>query len=258
MAVFERFSGGVRPTHSGQTFLRQAQSILRQLDALVAISHSIGHGETGRLAIGFYPSLSAGNFRASLVELRHRFPQIEIEMIESSRSALVAALRSSTVDIAIVTGSAALPGCNAASLWTERIVFALPENHPLGGKDVVYWTDLKDQNVVLSRRDPGPELRDLIIAKLASPEDRPKISFHDVSRGSLWNLIGAGFGISLLTEANAGANFLGVIYKEIRDNTEPARIAYSAHWRPDNKNPALRSFLNLLAERYPLPACTTV
>jgi hypothetical protein len=39
----------------------------------------------------------------------------------------------------------------------------------------------------------------------------------------------------------------------VRDGAEPARIGYSAHWREDNHNPALASFLKVLGERYPLP-----
>jgi hypothetical protein len=34
---------------------------------------------------------------------------------------------------------------------------------------------------------------------------------------------------------------------------ERARLAYSAHWRADDEDPALTSFLRVLGERYPLP-----
>jgi DNA-binding transcriptional LysR family regulator len=253
MTVFDRSSGGVQMTPAGQEFLRVARSILEQVDALLATAHSTGRGEAGRLAIGFYTSLSAGSFRASLMDFRQRFPDVEIEMVEKSRPRLVTALRNGVIDIAIVTGSAPLPECLTASLWSERIMVALLEDHPLANKEFIYWTDLKAERVLLSRRDPGPELEDLIVAKLASPVDRPRILFHDVSRGSLWNLVGAGFGITLLTEATVGTNFVGVVYKDIRDTTEPTRIGYSAHWRADSENAALASFLKLLSERYPLP-----
>lgn len=253
MVVFERSSGGVSATPAGRNFLRVARSILEQLDALLATAHGTGRGEAGRLAIGFYTSLSAGNFRASLMDFRKRFPQVEIEMIEKSRPRLVTALRNGAVDIAIVTGAASLPECLTASLWSERIMVALLEDHPLANKEFIYWTDLKAERVLLSRGDPGPELEDLIVAKLPSPVDRPSIFLHDVSRGSLWNLVAAGFGITLLTEATVGTNFVGVVYKDIRDTTEPTRIGYSAHWRADNENPALASFLKILSERYPLP-----
>jgi DNA-binding transcriptional LysR family regulator len=253
MTVFERSSGGVRATPAGREFLRVARSILEQLDALLSMAHSTGRGEAGRLAIGFYTSLSAGNFRASLMDFRHRFPQVEIEMIESSRARLITALSNGVVDIAIVIGGAPFPESNSLSLWGERIMVALLENHPLANKEFIYWTDLKAERVLLSRRDPGPELENLIATKLASSSDRPRIQFHDVSRGSLWNLVGAGFGITLLTEATVGTNFAGVVYRDVRDATEPTRIGYSAHWRADNENPALASFLKILSERYPLP-----
>jgi hypothetical protein len=44
-----------------------------------------------------------------------------------------------------------------------------------------------------------------------------------------------------------------VIYRELRDGAEPARIGYSAHWRADNQNPALVNILRILGERYLLP-----
>ena len=63
-----------------------------------------------------------------------------------------------------------------------------------------------------------------------------------------------GFGVSLVTESDIGASFSGLIYRELRDGTGPSRIGYSAHWRADNDNPALASFLKLLGERYPSPS----
>lgn len=253
LVVFERSSGGVRVTPAGSQFLRTARSILEQIDALVTTAHHTGRGETGRLSIGFYTSLSAGNSRATLIELVQRFPLMDVDLIESSRTRLVTALRTGTLDVAVVTAGEPIAGCTAMPLWSERIVVALPVDHRLASNTTLYWTDLKDQTLLLSQRDPGPELRDVLIGKLASPRDRPKIIYHDVSGGSLRDLVAAGFGVSLATEASVGA-FPGVVYREVRDGTGPVWVGYSAHWRASNDNPALTSFLQLLAERYPLPA----
>jgi DNA-binding transcriptional LysR family regulator len=253
LIVFERFSGGVRATTAGRHFLRTARSILEQMDSLVNSAHYAGCGEAGRLTVGFYTSISAGNLRATLVDYKRRFSQIDVYLKESSRVRLVTALRNGALDIAIVTSELPLLGNQGKPLWSERILLALLEGHPLAGKDVVYWTDLRGETVLLSQYDPGRELEDLLLSKLVSPEDRPKIAHHDVSRGIIKSLIAAGFGVSLVTESDVGANFSGLTFRELRDGTGPSRVGFSAHWRSDNDNPALANFLKLLGERYPLP-----
>jgi DNA-binding transcriptional LysR family regulator len=257
MAVFERSSGGVRATQAGRQFLRSARSILEQVDALAARTQSTGRGEAGRLAVGFYTSLAAGNLRATLIDVSQRFPRLELEMFESSRGRLITALRNGVVDIAIVPGATALPDTKSMGLWSERMLVAIPEGHPFANRKSLHWVDLRGEKILLSRRDPGPELHDLLIAKVTSPGDRPKIVRHRAGLANLKSLVGAGFGVTVLTEASAGANFVGVIYRELSDGAEPARIGYSAHWRPDNQNPALANILKILGERYLLPVAYT-
>src|SRR6266404_2435194 len=254
MIVFERSSGGVRATQAGRDFLRMARSILEQMDTLVTGAYSVGRGEAGRLMIGFYTSLSAGNLRATLVDYAQRFPQIDLGMVESSRTRLVTALRNGVIDIAIVTGETPLLDSEAMPLWSDRTMVALPEDHRLSANEIVYWTDLRTETVLLSQYDPGRELEDLLISKLVSPDDRPKLKRHDISRGIIKSLVSVGFGVSLVTESDIGASFSGLVYREIRDGSGPSRIGYSAHWREDNNNPALTSFLKLLGERYPSPS----
>lgn len=60
-------------------------------------------------------------------------------------------------------------------------------------------------------------------------------------------------GISLMLESDIGADFAGLVYRELRDGAGPSRFDYSAYWRADNENPALTAFLKLLAERYGSP-----
>ncbi len=138
-------------------------------------------------------------------------------------------------------------------LWSERVLVALPQNHPLSERQTVYWTDLRGESVLLSHYDPGRELEDLLVSKLAAPEDRPEIKHHDVSRGIIKSLVSMKAGISLVLESDIGANFAGLVYRELRDGTGPSRLDYSAYWRSENASPALKAFLKMLSERYPSP-----
>ncbi len=211
MILFERSSGGVRAT--------EASSDL-----------------AGRLTIGFYTSLSAGNLRATLMDYSRRFPDIALHVIESSRTRLITALRNGAIDVAVVTGEVPLPNSKSIPLWSERILVVLPEGHRLAASETIHWTDLKGETLLLSQRDPGSEIQDLLTARLVSPADRPNVVRHDISRESIKSLIGAGFGIGLTLEASLGAIFSGVIHREARDGTGPVRID------------------QLLGERYPSPS----
>jgi DNA-binding transcriptional LysR family regulator len=189
VVVFERSSGGVKPTPGGREFLRTARIILEQVDALVASAKTTKRADAGRLAVGFCTSLSTGNLRATLLDFKVHFPDIELVTVERSRTRLTTALRNGTLDILVVTGAPPLLENQTLRLWSEQILVALPEDHPLTTRDVVLWTDLRNQTVLLSQYDPGHELEDVLISKLPLPGDRPQIERHDVSRGIIKSLI---------------------------------------------------------------------
>ncbi len=253
IAIFERYSGGVRPTQAGRDVLRLARAILEEFDALIATARSVHNNETGRLTVGFCTSLSAGDLQTSLLAFEERFPQIELVTVERSRTRLAAALRNGALDVLIVTGSLPSLDTEEVPLWSECVLVALPHDHPLAVRETVCWTDLRGETVLLSHYDPGKELEDLLISKLLAPEDRPKFERHDVSRGIIKSLISMHTGISLVLESDMGANFAGLVYRELCDGTGPSRFQFSVYWRPDNKNPALQQFQKLLSEGYSSP-----
>lgn len=251
ITLFERSTGGAYPTRVGHSFVRDMEHILREIDEMVVAARSVGRGDAGQLTVGFSTSLSAGNLRATLMEFTRRFPDVEITAIEGSRMRLLLALQSGHIDIAIVTGELPPISGRAMPLWTERIIVALPEAHPLAGHEIVQWTDLKGEKLLLSQHQAGPEIMDILVSKLSSPGDRPNLVQHDVSRGDIQSLVAAGFGVSLMCEAAVGFNCAGVAYREARDGTGPTRVGYTGYWDDANENPALKNFIKLLEERYP-------
>lgn len=251
IVLFERTSGGIRSTPAGRDFVNGVRRILDELQIVVDGAKAVGRGEAGYLTIGFYTSLSAGNLRASLIEFGNRFPQVGISTVEGSRSRLFDGIQNSTIDIAIVTGETASDCNRSMMLWSERIIVALPEDHPLAANEIIYWTDLKRERFLLSERDPGPEIQDILVAKLSSPGDLPDVVRHDVSPENIKSLVGAGRGVSLMCEACMGVSYAGVVYREARDGNGSTRIGYRAYWKGGNDNPALQNFIRLLEERCP-------
>lgn len=250
-ALFERTSGGVRPTLAGRDFVSGVRRVLNELQIVIDDAKAAGRGEAGYLVVGFYTSLSAGNLRSTLFDYSNRFPQVRINTVEDERSHLHIGLRNGTIDIAIVTGEPGAESGRSMALWSERILIALPEAHRLASKDVLNWADLKRERFVLSSRDPGPEIEAILIAKLVTPGESLDIDHQDVNAESLKSLVSVGRGITVVCESCMGSAPPGIVFRETRDGNGSTRVGFCAYWMPSNKNPALRKFIQVLEERCP-------
>ena len=87
VAVFERSNSGVRLTPVGTEILRTSRHLVDGVDHMLASAKAAGRGEAGRLAVGFYTSLSEGNLRASLMEYTRRFPELGNPPVRGSAGA---------------------------------------------------------------------------------------------------------------------------------------------------------------------------
>jgi DNA-binding transcriptional LysR family regulator len=244
--LFNRSSGGVRLTPAGVQFTQAATRLLEDLDTLVSTAKAMGRGEAGRLALGLLTSPSVAPLPAVLLDYAFRFPDVEIRLVEKLRAELMLDLKTGALDLAIVTGEAKEQDNESLSLWSERVLVALPQAHPLAERTFLYWTDLTDEKFLLSRRGPGPDLRDMLIAKLAAPGGRPRMTYQDVGGEGLLSLIAAGRGLALQCEGAVRAAFPGVVHREVRDGSGPGWVRFSACWKKDNANPVLTLFLGQL------------
>ncbi|WP_341021132.1 LysR family transcriptional regulator [Brevundimonas diminuta] len=249
--LFERTTRGAVPTREGVPFLDSARRILSDIDTLLANARAIRNGDAGELTIGFCSPLTSGNLRLAIVEFQRRFSGVRLNGIEGDRRRLSHALQAGLADLAVVTGKIDEPGLNRRSLWSERVMVALPEGHELVARDRIYWTDLRDQSFVLSSQDPGPDLLDLLKAKLAEPGYQPEADTQQVSRENVIAMVSAGWFLTLVPESALGVTHSGIVLRDVHEATGQTRIDYGCYWRTDNKSPALRRFLNLIRERYP-------
>jgi DNA-binding transcriptional LysR family regulator len=248
--LFERTNGGTRPTMAGQEFLATARRIVEGTDAALTRLKARCRGEGGHLAIGIYSSFSTGNLRATLMDHRQRFPEVEVEAVDAPRSQLLCDLASNALDVVIVPTPWPDWDGRRLSLWSERAIIALPEQHALAAFPAVRWCDLANERLLLPKRDPGPEFERLLAIKLRS-SGPPRIVFQAAGSDLLLNLVSAGYGALLVFEGATGAHYEGVVYRELHDDDGPTRVNFTAYWQEGNNNPALRPFLEILRERYP-------
>lgn len=248
--LFERTHGGSWPTADGREFLDAARHILEEIDSISTRFKGRTRGDGGRLSIGVHTSISAGNLRATLIEHHRRFPNVITSLVEGSREQLMSYLAGSAADVAfLVEDAPEFPG-KSLPVWSERVVAAIPENHPLCEREAIHWSDLECETLLLPQRGVGPEFHKMLGGRLGCAS-HSHLFHHDVAMDGLLALVGAGWGILLALEGATGAAYPGVVFREVHDVQAPVRLNFRACWRPSNGNPALRPFLDMLGERYP-------
>lgn len=244
--LFERHARGVRLTEAGRHFVELVAAGVDQLDHAVKAAGMAASGECGRLRLGVH-ALIPGSFLAELIErYRTEHPGIEIEITEGTARDAVMQLRADRLDIVFVAGTPELPDCHTRRIWTEPLLAALPERHPLAGQSSVTWVDLTEETFLVRHGGTGPQVHDHIVLRLAGRWAAPSILRFDVERGTLLSMVGQGFGITIVGAATSLQPIAGVVFLPITDEPEP--VAFSAVWSPFNQGAALRNLLTLAHE----------
>lgn len=100
--LFDRCSGGVRPTSAGRALLRHA---VTALDALDAADRELRGAEddTGPVRLGFFPAAGAVLVARALAALRQQLPRTRVMTREGTTPSLVRSLRTGTLDLALLS-----------------------------------------------------------------------------------------------------------------------------------------------------------
>lgn len=243
VSLFERHHAGVRLTAAGAQFVVHVKRALLQLDYALKNAGAAGRGANGQLGIGIFSSVASGFLRELLRAYLAHHPAVCIHISEGAAGEHIAHIRKGQLDVAFVRGSPVLSGCEVEALWTERMFLALPQEHRLCERDTIEWEALRDERFVVRQSEPGPQIHDYVIARLADLGYYPSVQRFDVGRDTLMHLVALDLGLTFVSEAATAMSFPEVTFRPIAGNDE--LLAFSAVWSPNNDNPAFRRFLSL-------------
>lgn len=254
ITLFDRLNRGSVLTQDGRIYVRAMQRIMQDYKEVNDWVLATRAGKVGRLTVGFYTSFSAGNLRATLAEFSDRYPDVAVRGFQRDRDLLVAGIENGLLDLAVMIGEIDYPGIKTRPFWSERVLAALPENHPLSQRERIFWSDLASERFLLTTHDPGPETRNTLLGKLGGPGVQPRIEMDDIDRATVLAAVALGRHLSIVAESALGFHYPGVTFREIHENGGHYRTGFSGYWRSDNDSPVLRRFLDFVAARYSLPA----
>lgn len=243
--LLERSNRGVWLTEAGGLLLEEARHIFLQLDQTVRAVQRVGHGQVGRLTLGFVPSSSNEALPPILRAFRERFPSVELFLREMRPDRVVQRLHERQIDAGFLYLPLEDPSLEIECVTREPLVVALPEAHPLASEDRVELQDLAREPFVLPasyQRMPG--LYGQVTEACRQAGFTPNAVQKDVwLMQTIVGLVAGGMGVALVPASLRNLHRKGVVYKPVR-GLSPT-VALGVIWRAEDPSPVLNSFLEV-------------
>lgn len=243
VSLFERRSIGSRLTDAGQRFSKRARSILHEVSFAKEDADSSGRAKRGRIAIGLIVSISKGPARNLIESWGGGLHDVELQFFETERSELLSDLSHRKIDALLAAGEPDAELGDALLIGREPIFLATCCDHPCTNRPALTWDDIQDETFIVSSREPGPEIHDFIVQRLARFGTKVDVRRHLLGREGIMNLVGLGFGVTLVVDHWRGVSYPNVTFSRI--GSQEDTVPFSLTWRPENDNPALRRFISL-------------
>jgi DNA-binding transcriptional LysR family regulator len=243
--LFERVGRGVRLTEAGHLLLEEARHHFVQIEQTVRVVQETGHGEIGRLSLGFIPAASNNILPPILREYRNRFPRVELFLREMMPDKAVQELHDGRVDVSFSFFPLEDETVRCKVICREALVVALPETHPLASESEVEMRALADEPFILPTQYSTPSLYGKVMDICRQAGFAPRAVQKDVGlMQTIIGLVAGEIGVALVPASLRNLNRKGVVYREVRDFTPTVEM--SVMWRRDNTRPVLTSFLQVV------------
>ncbi|MGL6337824.1 MAG: LysR family transcriptional regulator [Waterburya sp.] len=241
--LFFRTKRTVELTEPGKLLLKEAKQILERVEKAVSTVQKADRGELGSLIIGYTGPAFYTLLPKIIRSFRDRYPQVELVLKEICTNEQVEALNAEDIEVGFlhppVDGD-----FEFISIMREKMVLALPENHPLATLTKVPISKLSDQPFILFPRKVGPSLYNRLFSLCQQAGFCPKVVQEVTPQPTMIGLVAAGIGVSFVSESLQNLNRPGVVYRELDVVTPELELV--AAWKKDKVSPVLQKFLQIV------------
>ncbi|WP_062981858.1 LysR family transcriptional regulator [Nocardia anaemiae] len=196
--LLERTGRRVTLTPAALTLVEHAETILAALEQATADLAAARAALTGTLRIGAFPTAVATILAPALVTLSHDHPRLELLVTELDPATVPDALRTDTLDVALVqeydyVPAEPDPALDTEPLLEETIYLAAPTATPLENHRGASW-------IVGT---PGTLCHTMTIRACQAAGFTPRVRHHVDDFSTVLALVAAGQGVALVPELGA-------------------------------------------------------
>jgi LysR family transcriptional regulator, low CO2-responsive transcriptional regulator len=197
IVLFERFSGGMRPTAAGHALVEAGLAIEERMRLLSDEIEGIRSGKRGVLQLGVVST--AKYFAPAIIAAFKRdHPDIEVNLLVGNRAETIDTLRNHAVDLALMGRPPRQVPVRAAVFGDHPMVIIAPPGHPLASAGPIQKERIAAEQFLV--REPGSGTRIALELYLGEFPDRvDPLGIEMGSNETIKQAVMAGLGIALIS-----------------------------------------------------------
>ncbi|MEJ7930465.1 LysR family transcriptional regulator [Ramlibacter sp. AN1015] len=246
--LLERGTRNTTLTEAGQIALESARSALAHIDDISRLATAVARGEAGLLRIAFVGGASYRILPRYLPEFRRRYPEVKLELLESTSLEIVESVRSGLVDCGIVRH----PLIDAAGLSTrlledDPLVAAIPRGHRLASKPRLCLHDLAKEPFIQFSRTRAPSLNAIIALACRRSGFEPNVAQEALQIQTIISLVESGLGVALVPESSRASSGQAVEFRPLADHKELLKVGLALVFSAAREKRLAQNFVSTLA-----------
>jgi DNA-binding transcriptional LysR family regulator len=255
VTLFHRTKNHVELTEAGKVLLEGARRALVLVEQAAREAREAGGAEVRHLKVGFPEYANHTPVADALQTFRRRCPYVELEEHETftlqETLQQIDKLHRGTLDAGFMLRPEEDDVLEVEHVLDIELVAALPEGHPLTGKDAVSMKDLSEERLILFSRRFHPRSYDYVVGCCRRSGFEPRVVQRKepqlYSGPTTYRMVASGIGVGIVARpVVSGYGQYDVVFKPLRDPAPVLELV--AAWRHDDTSPNLRSFLEVVRE----------
>lgn len=247
LPLVERAPRKVMLTPAGVEAAARARTIVAEVEQLKEAARRSRDPEAGTVRLGIFPTLGPYLLPHVIPNIRERFPQLELLLVEEKSDELLARLREGKLDAALLALPLEDDQLHAEFLFEEPFLLAVSGQHPLARRHHLDVQELSTQKLLLL--EDGHCLRDQALAVCRLFGANEKSEFRATSLETLRQMVAADVGITLLPTLSVKPpvpRSENIRLLDFQGDDRPSRRIAMA-WR---RSSAMTGFLQQLAQQF--------
>ena len=194
--LLERSTRAVALTPEGAEFYPVVQRLLADWDQSLEDVHNLFALRRGKLDIAAMPTFASSLLPTILVEYHQQYADINVTVHDVIAESVVDMVRNGRVELGVSFDPGDAQDLNFQTLFRDRFVAVLPQDHPLLAKQLLNWRDLQNFPYITLQR---PSSIRLLIDQMLLQQNivlTPAFEAHQLA--SIGRMVTAGLGVSVV------------------------------------------------------------